>query len=108
MFVYIIIAKIELFESGAYLHSNPTTEQLYNICACTSFKRINYLDMYYDSPNHVFDAIHIESNRKPKVNHYLIHSCPLNSQALSRDLGDKKYPCPEEMILFDLLYLNFL
>ena len=45
MFVYIIIAKIELFESGAYLHSKPIKEQLYNICACTSFKCINYLDI---------------------------------------------------------------
>ena len=45
MFVYIIVAKIELFESGAYLHSKPTKEQLYNISACTSFKRINYLDI---------------------------------------------------------------
>ena len=45
MFVYIIVAKIELFESGAYLHSKPTKEQLYNICACTSFKRINYLNI---------------------------------------------------------------
>ena len=56
------------------------------------FIQMYKLSLYYDSPNHVFDAIHIESNRKPKVNHYLIHSCPLNSQALSRDLGDKKYP----------------
>ena len=28
VFVYIIVAKIELFESGAYLHSKPTKKQL--------------------------------------------------------------------------------
>jgi hypothetical protein len=62
VFVYIIVAKIELFESGAYLHSKLTKEQLYNICACTSFKRINYLNIVIHQTI-FFDAIHIENNK---------------------------------------------
>ena len=62
VFVYKIVAKIELFESGAYLHSKLTKEQLYNICACTSFKRINYLNIVIHQTI-FFDAIHIENNK---------------------------------------------
>ena len=53
MFVYIIVAKIE---SGAYLHSKPTKEQLYNICEYTYLNIVIHQTMF-------FDPIHIESNK---------------------------------------------
>ena len=97
MFVYIIVAKIELFESGAYLHSKLTKEQLYNICACTSFKCINHLNIVIHQTMFLMLSTSKIINNQMLTTILFIPALLFNYQALSSDLGIKKYPCLEEI-----------